>query len=261
MSKSQHPPLRQHSSTQIQYIGRWTDEEYRRFLAATRQYGRRWKKIAASLKTRTATQVRTHALKFDEKIAKERENLETLLEEEGLSPSTFDGLSAEFGPINGCQTDDANNGRWSAEEHRLFLRAVLQHGKGWKEISASLKTRSALQVRTHAQKFYAKLVNANQVGDGDSIRKNATVARGSSSSASVVSIPAPPSSPSVHIDIKLGRWSEEEHCLFLVAALEHGRNWKEIARIVETHTSIQVRTHAQKWYFQHWQKLQDEASA
>lgn len=249
--------------------GRWTDEEHRHFLAAARQYGRRWKTIAATLGTRTATQVRTHALKFYAKIAKARKKQKALLDEEGLTLTPNSSLgsrdSAEFGSSsNECETNPAhatNNGHWSADEHRLFLSAVLQHGKGWKEISATLKTRSAVQVRTHAQKFYAKLVKANEVTDDDRITKT-PMTGGLSSSVSVVSISASPSpSVSLNINTNMGRWSEEEHRLFLVAALEHGRNWKKIATVVESRTAVQVRTHAQKWYFRHWarQKLRAEA--
>ena len=249
--------------------GHWTDEEHRRFLAAARQYGRRWKTIAATLETRTATQVRTHALKFYAKMAKARRKQKALLDEEGLT-STLDislgrdSTGKDGSSSNECETNPAhatNNGRWSPDEHHLFLSAILQHGKGWKEISASLKTRSAVQVRTHAQKFYAKLVKGNEVKDDDRITE-IPLAGGSSSSVSVVSIPTPPSpSVSVNMNINTGRRSEEEHRLFLVAALEHGRNWKKISTVVESRTAIQVRTHAQKWYFQHWarQKLRDEA--
>lgn len=40
-----------------------------------------------------------------------------------------------------------NVGRWTAEEHRLFLQGLEQHGKGWKKIASLIKTRSVVQIR------------------------------------------------------------------------------------------------------------------
>lgn len=47
-----------------------------------------------------------------------------------------------------------NKGRWSKTEHELFLRGLGQFGKDWAVISGLLKTRSVLQIRTHAQKYF-----------------------------------------------------------------------------------------------------------
>lgn len=45
-------------------------------------------------------------------------------------------------------------GRWTAEEHRLFLQGMEQHGKGWKKIATLLKSRTVVQIRSHAQKYF-----------------------------------------------------------------------------------------------------------
>jgi SHAQKYF class myb-like DNA-binding protein len=47
-------------------------------------------------------------------------------------------------------------GRWSREEHALFLRAYKRYGKAWKEISRIVVTRTPEQIRTHAQKYFQK---------------------------------------------------------------------------------------------------------
>jgi SHAQKYF class myb-like DNA-binding protein len=44
-----------------------------------------------------------------------------------------------------------NTGRWTAEEHRLFLQGLEQHGKGWKKIASLIQSRTVVQIRTHAQ--------------------------------------------------------------------------------------------------------------
>ena len=72
---------------------------------------------------------------------------------------------------NECQSkaSEVNTGRWKLEEHILFLTGALQHGRDWGEIAKVVNTRSAVQVRTHAQKFlqrrmryYARLQNAQE---------------------------------------------------------------------------------------------------
>ena len=57
-----------------------------------------------------------------------------------------------------------NYGRWTAEEHRLFLQGLEQHGKGWKKIATLVKTRTMVQIRTHAQKYFQKLAKAGESG-------------------------------------------------------------------------------------------------
>jgi len=59
------------------------------------------------------------------------------------------------------------NGRWTAEEHRLFLQGLEQYGnKGWKEIATLIQSRTVVQTRTHAQKYFKKLSKARQNGEG-----------------------------------------------------------------------------------------------
>ncbi len=50
-----------------------------------------------------------------------------------------------------------NTGRWSKEEHDLFLSGLQTHGKDWKSISNIVCTRSHIQIRTHAQKYFLKM--------------------------------------------------------------------------------------------------------
>jgi len=46
---------------------------------------------------------------------------------------------------------------------------------------------------------------------------------------------------------KDGRWSEEEHALFLRGVSLHGRSWSKVAQVVGSRTTVQVRSHAQKY--------------
>lgn len=47
--------------------------------------------------------------------------------------------------------------RWTPEEHRLFLEGVMLYGKDWKKMQPLIKTRSLVQIRTHAQKVFKKI--------------------------------------------------------------------------------------------------------
>lgn len=57
-----------------------------------------------------------------------------------------------------------HTGRWTHEEHVLFLQGLKVHGKEWKKISKMIPTRSLVQIRSHAQKYFQKLVQAKEHG-------------------------------------------------------------------------------------------------
>lgn len=61
-----------------------------------------------------------------------------------------DSITQEF-------VDHDRVGRWTVEEHKNFLYGYQIHGKSWKNVAAYVKTRSVVQVRTHAQKYFQKL--------------------------------------------------------------------------------------------------------
>ncbi|RHZ32867.1 hypothetical protein DYB37_003936 [Aphanomyces astaci] len=50
--------------------GRWTSEEHERFLSGFRQHGHKWKRVQMVVRSRTVTQVRTHAQKYLLKLQK-----------------------------------------------------------------------------------------------------------------------------------------------------------------------------------------------
>ncbi len=55
------------------------------------------------------------------------------------------------------------SGKWSDEKHNLFIKGVLQYGNNWKKLSTLIITRTAPQIRTHAQKFIIKLSQLNGI--------------------------------------------------------------------------------------------------
>lgn len=52
-------------------------------------------------------------------------------------------------------------GRWHKDEHQTFLEGIRIHGKEWKKIASMIPTRTVVQIRTHAQKYFQKLAKKN----------------------------------------------------------------------------------------------------
>eukprot|EP01029_Cantina_marsupialis_P019347 TRINITY_DN4497_c0_g1_i1.p1 TRINITY_DN4497_c0_g1~~TRINITY_DN4497_c0_g1_i1.p1 ORF type:complete len:369 (+),score=98.86 TRINITY_DN4497_c0_g1_i1:49-1155(+) len=54
-----------------------------------------------------------------------------------------------------------NTGRWTKDEHAAFLEALKKFGKDWKNIATQIDTRTVVQVRTHAQKYFQRMNKQN----------------------------------------------------------------------------------------------------
>jgi SHAQKYF class myb-like DNA-binding protein len=53
-----------------------------------------------------------------------------------------------------------SRGRWTTEEHERFLHGLALYGKNWRPIASYVQTRTIVQVRTHAQKYFVMLRRA-----------------------------------------------------------------------------------------------------
>ena len=55
--------------------------------------------------------------------------------------------------------DDTGNtiGRWSRDEHKKFIEAIIKFGNNWKEVQEYVNSRTSTQARSHAQKFFEKI--------------------------------------------------------------------------------------------------------
>ena len=50
-----------------------------------------------------------------------------------------------------------SSGRWTQAEHQAFLEGLTECGREWKKVALRIPTRTSAQIRSHAQKYFAKL--------------------------------------------------------------------------------------------------------
>ncbi|KAI9906185.1 hypothetical protein PsorP6_003936 [Peronosclerospora sorghi] len=114
--------------------GRWTADEHERFLEGFRIHGHKWKRVQQVVRTRSVTQVRTHAQKYLLKVAKLKAekkqsgktvSMATLAAEQ---PSDLTAVES----IDGCNTAPSTpeQGGGNGSPHKTPLKKVrrLDHG-------------------------------------------------------------------------------------------------------------------------------------
>ncbi|CAL0323900.1 unnamed protein product [Lupinus luteus] len=60
--------------------------------------------------------------------------------------------------------------KWTEEEHQKFLEALKLYGRGWRQIEEHIGTKTAVQIRSHAQKFFSKIVRESDSSAETSIQ-------------------------------------------------------------------------------------------
>ncbi|KAL8550085.1 hypothetical protein ACS0TY_008787 [Phlomoides rotata] len=77
-------------------------------------------------------------------------------------------LGDEFAPkVRKPYTITKQRERWTEEEHKKFLEALKLYGRDWRRIEEHVGTKTAVQIRSHAQKFFSKVVRESSTGDGN----------------------------------------------------------------------------------------------
>ncbi|XP_011047787.1 PREDICTED: protein REVEILLE 7-like [Populus euphratica] len=60
--------------------------------------------------------------------------------------------------------------KWTEEEHQRFLEALKLYGRGWRKIQEHVGTKTAVQIRSHAQKIFSKVVWESSGGNESSLK-------------------------------------------------------------------------------------------
>ena len=84
-----------------------------------------------------------------------------VVSEESSSSSATPGLITSMRNVCG---NKEKVGRWSQEEHEVFVKGLETVGKQWKVIAGLIGTRTVVQVRTHAQKYFQKVERSGGAG-------------------------------------------------------------------------------------------------
>jgi len=85
---------------------------------------------------------------------------------------------------------------WTPLEHEAFVAALERHGRDWRVIEAEVKTKSVVQIRSHAQKYFLKMQKnglAQHVPPPRS-KKKRRVCRPNTNTTPPIPIPTPSSS-------------------------------------------------------------------
>ena len=90
----------------------------------------------------------------NKKSSKERSSSRSLSNEEKPSKDKKEKLD-----ING----NSVQGRWHKSEHDRFIEAIKKFGKDWKSVEQYIETRSGSQIRSHAQKFFNRIIKKYEI--------------------------------------------------------------------------------------------------
>lgn len=104
------------------------------------------------------------------------------------SPVSLTSVTTPSSSRQTASSEKEKIGRWSEEEHKVFLEGLGKHGKQWKIIAGMIGTRTVVQVRTHAQKYFQRMERAQSGGTvGGAIKPSSSPKRKMSLPASLPS--------------------------------------------------------------------------
>jgi SHAQKYF class myb-like DNA-binding protein len=100
-----------------------------------------------------------------------QKNLFCILHNQNQSPITTPKIPSPHLKKKRFIDDDTGNtiGRWTRDEHKKFIEAIIKFGNNWKEVQEYVNTRTSTQARSHAQKFFEKIKKNNTLKFFDSL--------------------------------------------------------------------------------------------
>lgn len=101
----------------------------------------------------------------------------TATKKKKTNPGNKRKRSGSSGSTSSQKTKGQSSGRWTQEEHQAFLEGLTECGREWKKVALRIPTRTSAQIRSHAQKYFAKIQR-----DQESSATNANVVHGDLSS-------------------------------------------------------------------------------
>eukprot|EP00188_Purpureofilum_apyrenoidigerum_P001937 Plantae.Rhodophyta-Purpureofilum_apyrenoidigerum.ctg21194.p1 GENE.Plantae.Rhodophyta-Purpureofilum_apyrenoidigerum.ctg21194~~Plantae.Rhodophyta-Purpureofilum_apyrenoidigerum.ctg21194.p1 ORF type:complete len:174 (+),score=27.71 Plantae.Rhodophyta-Purpureofilum_apyrenoidigerum.ctg21194:123-644(+) len=130
--------------------------------------------------------------------------MESFNDRRGDRGKSWDPIKMESGGLmHKWRRQEIRKSVWAEDEHERFVAALKQYGRDWKAIESSVGTRTAVQIRSHAQKYFIKLKrhNSTEFNALPPPRKKRTREKaGSTTSSSTIESPAltPVSTPPCH---------------------------------------------------------------
>ena len=90
------------------------------------------------------------------------EDVDTASSSHSINSSIATNATKMTSEDNFACSNSTADGRWTRDEHEAFLQGLQVYGREWKKVAQNIPTRTSSQIRSHAQKYFAKLAREEQ---------------------------------------------------------------------------------------------------
>lgn len=273
------------SSPSKQSKGPWTLQEVQNFAVGFQMYGRKWFKISNLVPSRTTRQVKDYGLKYAQRrkqakiLSKRDDNVETnevVSNEEDLDESSdeehhddeksknpkesaenfLSDTPHDHADDGGSQKADdedlhvvkesrngiTRQGIWTKSEKRMLKDCIKKYGNNWDLMAKIIGTRSKSQVRCRAGRMNKN--SSQQTTELPSSETSATEAGDDQEEDAGTDVTSVDDTSNNGLT---GRWTVQEFKEFLEAFEIYGKKWSQVAELIPTRTSKQVKDYGRKY--------------